>query len=199
MMRKVAPVPGDGQGHRDRLVTVVAGGHIAHGGRGSRRTVAAGAVMAGVAANDGATEETVPVHGAVGLDHREHRAAVVGAVAGLALRAIAFRAFWCALTQVEPTGCIPCGPPVDRARHRGMAGGAFRPACRRGPAVPCSEMLSLGCEVGKSAWVEPWQASHCRPPWPDGEPVKRQPGRRRVGSGCEGLVHRRAHVCRWRR
>ena len=37
------------------------------------------------------------------------------------------------------------------------------------PAWPWRAMLrrlSLACELGNSACVEPWQAEHCRPPWP---------------------------------
>ena len=34
------------------------------------------------------------------------------------------------------------------------------------PWISTACTLSFTWEVGRMAWVEPWQASHCRPPWP---------------------------------
>ena len=41
--------------------------------------------------------------------------------------------------------------------------------------------LSLAWIDGNSAWVEPWHASHLRPPWPVEKRYSERPGSGRVG------------------
>ena len=54
------------------------------------------------------------------------------------------------------------------------------PAC---PWMRSLRRLSLRCVAGNSAWVEPWQASHCRPPWP-----REKRNSERPGAGVSGVV-----------
>src|SRR5690348_16001854 len=71
-------------------------------------------------------------------------------------------------------GCNPCGPPVTvlgvEPWHEAHAASV--------PAWPCRVVfctLSLTTGVGDSACVEPWQASHCKPPWPLEKRYKERP------------------------
>ena len=71
-----------------------------------------------------------------------------------------------AFTQLDPSGCRPCGPPfiVD-----GTLALWHVEHSERVPACPWSAMLwrlSFTWDDGYSAWVEPWQAAHWSPPWP---------------------------------
>jgi len=56
--------------------------------------------------------------------------------------------------------------------------------------VACT--LSLAMELGDSAWVGPWQASHFRLPWPVEALKSERPAAGAFGSGGEGLVGRNA-------
>ena len=120
------------------------------------------------------------------LRARQHGAAVVGAVAGAAAaRAVPLRRVvaWSVDPRLADRVHAVRAAVDGRPGVRGVAGACTRRASPTWPwMLRCSARLSLRCELGNSACVEPWQASHARPPWPVGEAVEREarrPARRR--------------------